>query len=111
MKRAKGRKRQPSIRFKQDGSSNLALFINDRSVTRSRTRIALFHLLWKNNGRVIPYKRLCLVIGHSRTGRRQLHLLRQYIRWIKGTLATQGVPYLVATSPGIGYALCEVAGL
>jgi hypothetical protein len=65
--------------------------------------------LWSNIGRVIPNKRLCSVIGHNGTGARQLHLLRQYVRWVRGTFATHRVPYVMATSPRLGYALCEVA--
>ena len=88
------------------------LFINGHHVQASPTVVALLAYLYDHLGRVIPYKELCLFLGHKTGYEHQLqarrHLLRQYTLAIKRTLTTYRAPYVLAVAPNVGYALCEM---
>jgi DNA-binding response OmpR family regulator len=85
------------------------LFINGNSVKATRAEVALVACLYKELGRVVPYERLCRVIGHQSSQYRQLHILRQYMQLIRRMLATHKARCFIAVSAGVGYAPCEVA--
>jgi DNA-binding response OmpR family regulator len=85
------------------------LFINGKSVKAPRAQVALVACLYNELGCVVPYKRLCRVIGHQSSQDRQLRLLRQYMQLIRRMLATHKARCFLAVSAGLGYALCEVA--
>jgi hypothetical protein len=38
-----------------------------------------------------------------------MHILRQYIGWVKRTLVMHKLPLAVAVASDVGYALCEIA--
>jgi hypothetical protein len=84
-----------------------------RRIRASYAQAALLACLFEKVGHVIPYERLCEVIGHdaSRARRaRDVHILRQYMTWVRYTLARYKVPCLIAVANDIGYALCPMAG-
>jgi DNA-binding winged helix-turn-helix (wHTH) protein len=85
------------------------LEINGRLVRASETQAALLLYLYEKVGRVVPYERLCLVLGYRSMNDARLHVLRQYVTWVKRTLAKHEAPYVLAVTPDLGYALCEVA--
>ena len=58
---------------------------------------------------MIPYKRLCSAIGHKSASWSDRHVLRQYIRGLRGILVTHKAPYVIALVHEIGYGLCEIA--
>ena len=89
------------------------IFIKGRRIRASYTEAALLVCLFENLGHVVPYGRLCEVIGHnsSRARRaRDVHILRQYMTWVRYTLQRYKVPCLIAVANDIGYALCPMAG-
>ena len=85
------------------------LFINGNSVKATGAEVALVACLYMELGRVVPYERLCRVIGHQSSQYRQLHILRQYMQLIRRMLATHKARYFIAVTAGVGYAMCEVA--
>ena len=90
---------------KGNGQVKLLIFIKGRQVEASRKHAALLDCLHKNQGHVVPYKQLGLILGHrSRTP--QLHILRQYILWISKTLAAHNALCMLAVAPRVGYVLC-----
>jgi hypothetical protein len=100
---------RPRIQFKEHSSGKVELFINGHRITDAWRRVAIFRSLWSNAGRVVAYARLCSDIGQNGTSERQLHVLRQYVRWVNGVLMVHNLPYVIATTSGVGNALCEVA--
>jgi hypothetical protein len=86
-----------------------ALRINGEQISAAKRNVALFACLYRDLGRVVPYERLLLTLGYAGTGRAQRQLLRQYLMWVKDTLATHKAPYVLAVATDIGYALCELA--
>jgi DNA-binding response OmpR family regulator len=66
--------------------------------------------LYSELGRVVPYDRLCRVIGHRSSQERQLRILRQNMLLVRRLLAKHKARCFLAVSAGVGYALCEVAG-
>ena len=101
--------RRRGIMVKENRDGELFLSINGTRIDTSQTQIALLTLLLSSVGRVVPYKEICLVIGHSSIGLRQKHILLQYLSWLRRALAAHRVPYVLAVAPNIGYALCERA--
>jgi hypothetical protein len=78
--------------------------------TRSnRPQEALLACLQLHSGSVVPYKRLCRILGYKSVRPKELHLLRQYITLVKKTLAARRTSYVVAVAHSVGYALCRVA--
>src|ERR1700730_1369990 len=53
------------------------LFINGSPVKAPRAQAALVACLYNELGRVVPYERLCQVIGHRSSQDRPMHILRQ----------------------------------
>jgi hypothetical protein len=91
------------------GRNKALLLIKGRSVKVPQSQIALLACLHNELGRVVPYNRLCLAIGHQSTHATQLHILRQHINVVRRIVAAHRLPYVLAVSQKIGYALCEVA--
>jgi len=88
----------------------LALFINGRHVRgNSQTVLALLARLFDNLGTVIPYKQLCLLIGHKSANSAANHVLRQYTAWLRDVLIANKAPYVITVARGVGYALCKIA--
>ena len=88
----------------------MALFINGRHVRgNSQTVLALLARLFDNLGTVIPYKQLCLLIGHKSANSAANHVLRQYTAWLRDVLIANKAPYVITVARGVGYALCKIA--
>jgi hypothetical protein len=85
------------------------LYIDGRHVEGSQRHIAVLACLYDELGHVVPYKRLCPVLGQKTTGPTSLHLLRQYTTWIRQTLAVNKSPYVLTVAADVGYALCEIS--
>jgi DNA-binding response OmpR family regulator len=85
------------------------LQINGKAVRASPTQVALLACLCSEVGRVVPYERLCRVIGHEASHNRQMHILRQQMLAVRRMLTTHKARCLLAVSAGVGYALCEMA--
>jgi hypothetical protein len=90
----------------EESRSRLLRFVNGRSVPVPRAQAALLICLCDELGRVGPYERLCLAIGHRSTQKTQ-HILRQYMLSIGRLLAASKLHYALAVAHGAGYALCE----
>jgi DNA-binding response OmpR family regulator len=69
----------------------------------------LLACLYDELGRVVPYERLCRVIGHQSSGERQMHILRQQMMFVRRLLTKHETRYFLAVVAGVGYALCEMA--
>jgi DNA-binding XRE family transcriptional regulator len=86
------------------------LLINGHRVNAGRAKlVALFACLFADRGYVVPYKRLCSAIGRKSVTGSDRHVLRQYIRGLRGILVTHKAPYVIALVHEIGYNLCEIA--
>ena len=84
--------------------------INGRRVNVGRAKlVALYACLFADLGYVVPYKRLCSAIGRKSEAGPDRHVLRQYIRWLRGFLVTHKAPYVIALVHEIGYGLCQIA--
>jgi len=93
----------------EGGRNKLVLVVNGRSVKAPQAQIALLACLYHELGRVVPYKRLCLAIGHQSSQETQLHIIRQHMQLIRRILAAYKLSFVLAVSRNVGYALCEVA--
>jgi hypothetical protein len=82
------------------------LLVNGNLVRAQRAHRALLACLYDELGRVVPYDRLCRVIGHQASGKRQVRILRQQMMFVRRLLTPR---YFLAVAAGVGYALCEVA--
>ena len=107
----KARKYPCCIRIVQEKTENrrkvqLVLLIKGRQVEATQKHVALLACLHENQGRVVSYKQLNLVLGHKSVRPQQLHILRQYILWISKTLAAHKALCMMAVAPRIGYVLC-----
>lgn len=91
---------------KENGELKLVLFIKGRRVEASQKHTALLACLHKNQGHVVSYKQLGLILGHASARAEQLHILRQYVSWISKTLAAHRALCILAVAPRIGYVLC-----
>jgi DNA-binding response OmpR family regulator len=85
------------------------LSIDGRPVKFPQAQVALLACLYNELGRVVPYDRLCRVIGHRSSQERQLHILRQQMLLVRQLLAKHKPGCFLAVSAGVSYALCEVA--
>lgn len=75
----------------------------------SQTQTALLACLHDEMGRVVRAESLCAVLGHNgRNRRKELHILRQYMAWVRQTLSAHKLPYVLTVAPDLGYALCEI---
>jgi DNA-binding response OmpR family regulator len=91
---------------KENGQAKLVLFIKGRQVEATQKHAALLACLHKNQGHVVSYKQLGLILGHKSTRTQQLHILRQYVLWISKTLAARRALCMLAVAPRVGYVLC-----
>jgi DNA-binding response OmpR family regulator len=91
---------------KQNGQAKLLLFIKGRRVEASQKHAALLACLHKNQGHIVVYKQLGLILGHKSARTTQLHILRQYVLWISKTLAAHKALCMLAVAPRVGYVLC-----
>ena len=66
--------------------------------------------LFDNLGTVIPYKDLCLLIGHKSANSAATHVLRQYTAWLRGVLMANKAPYVITVARDVGYGLCKMGG-
>jgi hypothetical protein len=92
---------------KQNGRAKLILFIKGRQVEASQKHTALLACLHNNQGHIVSYKQLGLILGHKSARTPQLHISRQYVSWISKTLAAHNAKCMLAVAPRIGYVLCE----
>jgi len=94
-------------RTKNRGQVPLVLLVKGRQVEASQKHMALLACLHENQGRVVSYKQLNLILGHkSAQTPQQLHILRQYVLWISKTLAAHKALCMLAVAPRVGYVLC-----
>jgi DNA-binding XRE family transcriptional regulator len=71
--------------------------------------LALLARLFDNLGTVVPYKELCLLIGHKSANSAATHVLRQYTAWLRGVLIANKAPYVITVARDVGYGLCRLA--
>jgi len=91
---------------RKNRQTELILFIKGRHVEANQTQIAVLNCLHKNQGHLVSYKQLNLILGHKSTRPPQLHILRQYVSWIGKTLTAHNALCMLAVAPRIGYVLC-----
>jgi hypothetical protein len=72
--------------------------------------LGLLARLFDNLGTVIPYKELCLLIGHRSANSAATHVLRQYAAWLRGVLIANKAPYVITVARDVGYGLCKMGG-
>jgi len=108
MGRTRKRANQSDVVVRRD-NRKAALRIDGRLIDATPTQIAVLAALLNQKGKVVPYERLCRAVGHGVVRRREIHILRQYVRWAKQTLATHKTPYMIAVVKEAGYALCPMA--
>jgi DNA-binding response OmpR family regulator len=106
----KTRKYPCCIRILHESTKNrpkvqLVLLIKGRQVGATQKQAALLACLHENQGRIVCYKQLNLILGHK-SGPQQLHILRQYVLWISKTLAAHKALCMIAVAPRVGYVLC-----
>jgi DNA-binding response OmpR family regulator len=104
-------KQGPNIEIRSAGQEDRKprLFIDGKSVEAPRAQVALLACLHSELGRVVPYERLCRVIGHQSSQEKQMHILRQYMLSVRRLLTKHKVRCSLSVAAGVGYALCEVA--
>ena len=76
----------------------MVLLINGRRVQGNQTMLAVLARLFDNLGTVIPYKQLCLLIGHKSANSAATHVLRQYIARLRNQLIATKAPYVITRS-------------
>jgi DNA-binding response OmpR family regulator len=84
------------------------LQINGNPVRAAQAQVTLLACLCSELGCVVPYERLCRVIGHQSTHQRHMHTLRQQMVLVRRLLITHKARCFLAVAAGVGYALCEV---
>ena len=84
----------------------LVLFIKGRRVRASATQVALLACLHDDQGHVVPYERLGRILGYKSTQMPERRILRQYVLWIKKTLAAHKALCVLAVAVDTGYVLC-----
>ncbi len=92
---------------KENDQTKLVLFIKGRQVdTPTQKHTALLACLHENQGHIVSYMQLGLILGHKSFRKPQRHVLRQYVSWIGKTLAAHRALCMLAVAPDIGYVLC-----
>jgi len=92
---------------KENGQAKLVLFIKGRQVKApTQKHTALLGCLHENQGHIVSYMQLGLILGHKSFRKPQRHVLRQYVSWIGKTLAAHRALCMLAVAPDIGYVLC-----
>jgi DNA-binding response OmpR family regulator len=91
------------------GETRLLLFINGKHVDAPATNTKLLACLHQHMGKVFTFHRLCRLLGFPNMTDAELHMLRQYITWMRQVLDEHGMPYRLAVDRSVGYALCEMA--
>ena len=77
------------------------MLIKGRQVEATQKNAALLACLHENQGRIVSYKQLNLILGHKSVRPQQMHVL-----WISKTLAAHKALCMIAVAPRIGYVLC-----
>jgi DNA-binding response OmpR family regulator len=90
----------------ENGQAKLLLFIKGQQVEATQKHAALLAHLHKNQGHLVSYKQLAMILGHKSARKPQQHILRQYMLWISKTLAAHKALCTLAVSFGNGYVLC-----
>jgi hypothetical protein len=93
-------------RDKRRGNERLALFIKERKVKTFPSRVALLACLHENQGYIVPYQQLGIILGYKTMQDRHRHTLRQHMLWIKRTLTAYKALCILAVAPNVGYVLC-----
>lgn len=93
----------------QPNTRTSALQIGDRFLLLPARQLAILECLYENLGVVVPYARLCAILGLSSDKGKDRHLLRQYINHNSATLEANHLPYVITVAHEVGYALCRVA--
>jgi DNA-binding XRE family transcriptional regulator len=106
----KKRRPPPGLEISRAATGELTVFINGRQVQGNQTMLALLARLFDNLGTVVPYKELCLLIGHKSANSAATHVLRQYTAWLRGVLIANNAPYVITVARDVGYGLCKLAG-
>jgi hypothetical protein len=101
--------KDPGIAIVQPEEGRLLLLVNGEPVRADRAQLALLACLYSELGRVVPYERLCRVIGHQSSGERQMHILAQQMLVVRRLLTKHKARCSLAVVAGVGYALCGVA--
>ncbi len=92
---------------KENDQAKLVLFIKGRQVDApTQKHTALLACLHENQGHIVSYMQLGLILGHKSFRKPQRHVLRQYVSWIGKTLAAHRALCMLAVAPDIGYVLC-----
>jgi DNA-binding response OmpR family regulator len=92
---------------RKGSGGKLTLSIRGRQVKAATpAQIALLACLHENQGRILPYEHLGKLLRLKSSRLQQRWILRQYIMWIKRTLAAHKAPCVIAVAPSVGYALC-----
>jgi DNA-binding response OmpR family regulator len=91
---------------RKGSGGKLALCIRGRQVKATPAQIALLACLHEHQGRIVPYAHLGKLLRLKSSRLQQRWILRQYIMWIKRTLAAHNAPCVIAVAPDVGYALC-----
>lgn len=96
-----------------DQSRSGVLLINGQRIRAGQKPLALLTCLQQEMGYVVPYERLRQImcpqksVASRGTEREQMHLLREYMRWIRETLAAHNASCVPGVVRDVGYVLCE----
>jgi hypothetical protein len=69
----------PGATTPNGGPSEWVLFIDGRHVDCAQKCIGLLACLYDELGQIVPYKRLCPILGHKSVKKTSIHVLRQYM--------------------------------
>jgi len=95
------------IKIEKENDGRLAVFVGQRQIKTTPKAAAVLACLHENAGRVVSYERLGQAVGFKSMRKQELHVIRQYISWIRKTLAAHRAPCSITVAPKIGYALCR----
>jgi DNA-binding response OmpR family regulator len=92
----------------QPNARNWALQIDDRLLPASARQLAILECFHENLGTVVSYARLCSILGLPSDEGKDLHLLRQYIKFNSDMLEANRLPHVITVAREAGYALCRI---
>jgi DNA-binding response OmpR family regulator len=71
----------------------------------------LLAYLQAHRGYVVPYRKLCRMLGYRSSGPNERHKLRQYMARARRMLEQRKAPFVLAVASNVGYALCSLAAV
>lgn len=94
-------------RFRRSARTPVVLDDGYAVLARPQER-AILVCLHEAVGFLVPYEKLCAVLGYGTASAKERHAMHQHIMTLRRLLSEHQVPYAVAGIDGVGYTLCAV---